>query len=41
MWCCSRNNKKISFTGNLDLSGNTTLSFIIEEVKETILEFSE
>ena len=27
--------KKNSFTGNLDLAGNTTMFFIIEKVKET------
>ena len=27
--------KKKSFTGNLDLAGNTTMFFIIEKVKET------
>ena len=29
-----------NFTGNLDLDGNTTF-FIIEEAKETILDFSQ
>ena len=29
----------INFTGNLDRAGNTEMSLIIEEVKETILDF--
>ena len=32
--------QEINFTGNLDWAGNTTF-FIIEEQKETILNFSE
>ena len=32
--------KQINFTGNLDRDGNTTMLFIIEETKKTILEFS-
>ena len=32
--------KQINFTGNLDRDGNTTMFFIIEETKKTILEFS-
>ena len=31
--------KKTDFTGKLDRAGNTTVFFIIEEVKETILDF--
>ena len=31
--------QRINFTGNLDREGNTTMVFIIEEVKETILDF--
>ena len=31
----------INFTGNLDRAGNTEMSLIIEEVKETILDFSQ
>ena len=30
----------IIFTANLDRAGNTTMFFIIEEVKETMLDFS-
>ena len=30
---------QINFTGNLDRPGKTTTFFIIEEVKETILDF--
>ena len=31
--------QQISFTANLDRNGNTTMIFIIEEAKETILDF--
>ena len=31
----------INFTGFLDRPGNTTMFFIIEEAKETILYFSQ
>ena len=31
----------INFTANLDRDGNTTMLFIIEEAKETILNFSK
>ena len=31
--------QQINFTGNLDRDGNTTMFFIIEEAKETILDF--
>ena len=33
--------KEINFSGNLDQAGNTTMFFIIEEAKETILDFSQ
>ena len=33
--------QQINFTGNLYQNGNTTLPFIIEEAKETILVFSQ
>ena len=33
--------QQITFTGNLDRAGNTSLIFIIEEAKETIFEFSK
>ena len=33
--------QQINFTDNLDRAGNTTIFFIIEEAKETILEFSQ
>ena len=36
----SRAVQQINFTANLDWAGNTTMFFIIEEVKETILNFS-
>ena len=31
--------QKNNFTGNLDLDGNTRMFFIIEEAKETVLDF--
>ena len=31
--------QQISFTANLDRAGNTTMFFIIEETKETALDF--
>ena len=33
--------QQINFTGNLDQRGNTIVFFITEEVKETILHFSQ
>ena len=30
-----------NFTANLDRAGDTTMFFIIEETKETVLNFSE
>ena len=33
--------QQINFTANLDTNGNTTMFFIIEEVKETVFEFSQ
>ena len=33
--------QQISFTANLDRDGNTAIFFIIEEVKEIILDFSQ
>ena len=33
--------QQINFTGNLEQDGNTAMLFIIEEVKETILDFSQ
>ena len=33
--------QRTNFTENLDRSGNTRISFILEEVKETILDFLE
>ena len=32
---------QINFTANLDIAGNTTKFFIIEEAKETVFEFSK
>ena len=31
--------QQINFTANLDRDGNTTMFFIIEEARETVLEF--
>ena len=33
--------QQINFTANLDRAGNTTIFFIIEETKETVLDFSQ
>ena len=33
--------QQINFTKNLDRAGNTTMLFIIEEAKETVLEISQ
>ena len=33
--------QQINFTPNLDRVGNTTIYFILEEVKKTILDFSQ
>ena len=33
--------QQINFTANLDRVGNTTMSFIIAEAKETVIEFSK
>ena len=33
--------QQIIFTENLDRGGNTTMFFISEEVKETVLDFSK
>ena len=35
-----RATQQIPFTANLDRNGNTTIFFIIEEAKETFLDFS-
>ena len=31
----------MNFNGDLDPTGNTAMFFIIEEVKQTVLDFSE
>ena len=36
-----RANQQINFTENLDRSGNTRIYFILEEAKETKLDFSK
>ena len=33
--------QQINFMANLDRAGNTTMFFIIEEAKETVLNFSQ
>ena len=33
--------QQINFTANLDRAGNTRVYFILEEAKETILDFSQ
>ena len=33
--------QQINFTANLDRAGNTTMLFIIEQAKETVLDFSQ
>ena len=33
--------QQINFTENLDRAGNTTMFFIIEKAKETVLDFSQ
>ena len=33
--------QQINFTGNLDRAGKTTMFFIIEKAKKTILDFSQ
>ena len=35
----SRTIQQINFTANLDRAGNTRIYFVLEEVKETILDF--
>ena len=37
----SRAIQQINFTANLDTAGNTTMFFIIEEAKETVLDLSQ
>ena len=39
--CDPRINQQINFTANLDRAGNTRICFILEEAKETILNFSQ
>ena len=33
--------QQINFTANLDKAGNAAMFFIIEEAKETVLDFSQ
>ena len=37
----SKATQQINFSGNLNRAGNTTMFFITEETKETILDFSQ
>ena len=37
----SRAIQQINFTANLDIAGNTRVYFLLEEAKETILDFSQ
>ena len=39
-WCRSKSSST-NFMANLDRDGNTTMFFIIEEAKETVLDFSQ
>ena len=36
-----RENQQVNFTANVDRVGNTRIFFILEEAKETILDFSQ
>ena len=36
-----RANQQINFTGNLDRAGSIRIYFIVEEAKETVLDFSQ
>ena len=36
-----RATQQINFTANLDRAGNTRVYFILQEAKETILDFSQ
>ena len=36
-----RSFQQINYTANLDREGNTTMFFIVEELKETVLNFSQ
>ena len=33
--------QQINFTANVDRAGDTTMFFVIEEAKETVLDFSQ
>ena len=33
--------QQVNFTANLDRAGNTRVYFVLEEAKETILDFSQ
>ena len=39
--CDSRISQQINFTTNLDRPGNIRVYFILKEVKETVLDFSQ
>ena len=36
-----RANKQVNFTPNVDIAGNTKIYFILEEAKETKLDFPQ
>ena len=40
-WRQSKSNTTVDFTQNLDQRAAATIFFIIEEAKETVLDFSE
>ena len=40
-WCWSKSNKTINFKENLNRAEGTTMFFITEKAKETVLDFSE
>ena len=40
IWCSFKSIQQINFSKSLDVDNNRLISFIIEEVKETILDFS-
>ena len=33
--------QQINFTANLDRAGNTRINFVLQEAKETVLDFSQ
>ena len=41
LYADSKSMQQINFTDNLEQDGNTAIFFIIQEAKETILDFSQ